>query len=116
MISHGTFILSTALQETGDTLTAVIRSLSDALASAADESPEKLRSLLKPTVHKRLFLSIGGKYMLTYSMTTAELLHNVPLVMVGTAPMILGLLVPGKVYGVLLLQSVSCFSSCLRGT
>lgn len=85
------------LQETGETLTTAIRSLADALAHAKNQSPKKLQEMLKPTDHKRMFLSVGGRYMLTYSMATANALHSVPLVVVLTAPFTMKLLFPQKV-------------------
>jgi hypothetical protein len=92
-------------QEIGDSLTGAIRSLADALAAAAaaaaaaanSSSQDTLQQLLKPTDHKRMFMSMGGTYMLTYSAAAAATLHNVPLVMALSAPAVLKLLAPATV-------------------
>jgi hypothetical protein len=44
-----------------------------------------------------MFMSFGGTYMLAYSMKTAATLHNVPLVMVLSAPAVLQQLAPATV-------------------
>jgi hypothetical protein len=86
------------MQETGDGLTGAIRYLADTLAAAANSTSESdLQQLLQPTDHKRMFMAVGGAYMLAYSMKTAATLHNVPFVMALSAPAVLKLLAPARV-------------------
>lgn len=85
------------VQETGETLTGAVRSLAEALATARQQSPDSLQELLGPKDHKRMFLSLGGRYMLTYSLDTAMMLHNVPLIFTLTAPWTLRLMNPALV-------------------
>lgn len=86
-----------ALQETGETLTAAVRSLGDALSSAAAAGDAPLASLLRPSDHKRMFFSVLGRAMVTYSADTANLLHTAPLVLALSAPAALKLLHPATV-------------------
>lgn len=104
------------LQETGESMTAAIRSLATALADAAAASeaaedttvdtstsqqqrqqPRTLKELLEPSDHRRNFVSAGASVMITYSSSLGRLLHNMPLVLVLTAPHTLQLLLPSTV-------------------
>jgi hypothetical protein len=63
-----------------------------------------LQELLEPQDHKRMFVSIAGTTMVTYSVAVAKLLHNMPLALVLTAPHTLQLLSPSTVrFGVCVL-------------
>lgn len=66
-------------------------------AAAASKQQPTLQQLLQPTDHKRMFVSIASVVMLTYSSKLARVLHNLPLVLVLTAPHTLQLLFPSKV-------------------
>eukprot|EP00882_Tetradesmus_deserticola_P031837 GHRQ01036012.1.p2 GENE.GHRQ01036012.1~~GHRQ01036012.1.p2 ORF type:complete len:207 (+),score=51.66 GHRQ01036012.1:404-1024(+) len=84
-------------QESGDSLTGAVRSLADTLAAAANSSSAAdLQQLLTPSDDKRMFMAVGGTYMLAYSTAAAATLHNAPLVMVLSAPAVLQLLAPSK--------------------
>lgn len=103
------------LQETGESMTAAIRSLATALADAAaaseaaedttvdtstsqqQQQPRTLKELLEPSDHRRNFVSAGASVMITYSSSLGRLLHNMPLVLVLTAPHTLQLLLPSTV-------------------
>lgn len=99
------------LQETGQSMTAGIRSLAAALSAAAAASdaagtgttgskqPQQptLQELLEPTDHKRMFVSIASSVMITYSSNAARLLHNIPLILALTAPHTMQLLTPSTV-------------------
>jgi hypothetical protein len=99
------------LQETGQSMTAGIRSLAAALSAAAASSDTAgtdttvskqqqqptLQELLEPTDHKRMFVSIASSVMITYSSKVARLLHNMPLVLALTAPHTMQLLTPTTV-------------------
>jgi hypothetical protein len=98
-------------------MTAAIRSLATALAdaAAASEAAEDttvdtstsqqqqqqqlrtLKELLEPSDHRRNFVSAGASVMITYSSSLGRLLHNMPLVLVLTAPHTLQLLLPSTV-------------------
>jgi hypothetical protein len=96
-------------------MTAAIRSLANALAEAATSSeaaedttvdtstsqqqqqPRTLKELLEPSDHRRNFVSAGASVMITYSSSLGRLLHNMPLVLVLTAPHTLQLLSPSTV-------------------
>lgn len=90
-------------------MTAAVRSLGTALAAAAAASeaggdtaaagarPPQLEELLSPTDHRRMFVSIGGTTMITYSSSLARLLHNLPLALVLSTPHTLQLLSPSTV-------------------
>jgi hypothetical protein len=102
------------LQETGQSMTAGIRSLAAALSAAAAASSDNagteiaggkqqqqqqptLQELLEPRDHKRMFVSIASSVMITYSSNLARLLHNIPLVLALTAPHSMQLLWPTTV-------------------
>lgn len=97
------------LQETGQAMTAAVWSLATALAAAAAASEAggdtaaagvrsaQLEELLSPTDHRRMFVSIGGATMITYSSSLARLLHNLPLALVLSTPHTLQLLSPSTV-------------------
>lgn len=102
------------LQETGQSMTAGISSLAAALSAAAatadpadapdgaagnnkQQQQPVLQELLEPAAHKRMFVSIASSVMITYSSNAARLLHNMPLVLVLTAPHTLQLLSPSTV-------------------
>lgn len=98
-------------------MTAAIRSLATALADAAaaseaaedttvytstsqqqqQQQPRTLKELLEPSDHRRNFVSAGASVMITYSSSLGRLLHNMPLVLVLTAPHTLQLLLPSTV-------------------
>jgi hypothetical protein len=99
-------------------MTAAIRSLATALADAAATSEaaedttvdtstsqqqqqqqqlRTLKELLEPSDHRRNFVSAGASVMITYSSSLGRLLHNMPLVLVLTAPHTLQLLLPSTV-------------------
>lgn len=102
------------LQETGQSMTAAIKSLAAALATAAAvpeatdtetstasaaarQQQPSLQELLEPSDHRRMFTSLAGAAMVTYSSSMARLLHNMPLVLVLTAPHTMQLLAPATV-------------------
>lgn len=103
------------LQETGESMTAGIRSLAAALSAAAavpdpadapsaagskqQQQQQTLQDLLEPADHRRMFVSIASSVMLTYSGAAAQLLHHMPLVLVLSAPHTLQLLSPSTVRG-----------------
>lgn len=119
------------LQETGESMTAGIRSLAAALSAAAavsepadapsaaaeaagskQQQQQTLQDLLEPVDHRRMFVSIASSVMLTYSGAAAQLLHHMPLVLVLSAPHTLQLLSPSTVRGVH--QLCSAHGPCLQ--
>lgn len=100
-------------QELGETLTGVIRSMSDELAARHAASPSlfapesqqqqsnagqtKLRRAQGQAVdepHKSFFFSLGGKLMVVYSLAAAQALHPVPLVLGLSLPWALAAAAP----------------------
>ena len=84
------------LQESGMTLTQVVRGYGSALTKAAAAGDTALDQLLHPPAdaHKAVFFSLAAWVMVTYDQATARLLHSVPLVLAVTAPIALNMLDP----------------------
>jgi hypothetical protein len=83
----------------GSVLTKVVKELSRTMAAA--DASGTLHQLLSPnaTSHKAIFFSLAGRTMITYSMATAKVLHQAPLALALTAPLVLGMLAPAQVRG-----------------
>lgn len=98
------------LQETGETLTGVVFSMSSTLSSA--QASGNLDTLLHPPSlddHKAMFFSVGSMFMITYSMTTARLLHNMALALVASMPVVLKMMAPKQVGHLSLTTAASHF-------
>jgi hypothetical protein len=92
------------LQETGHAMRAGIKSLGGVLAAAAEADAaagggSELQELLEPSDHRRMFVSIAGAIMVSYSAALARVLHTAPLLLVLTTPYVLPMLVPYTVSG-----------------
>lgn len=66
---------------------------------AAGAGKRRLQELLQPSDHRRMFMSVAGAYMVTYSSSLAKALHNAPLLLALSAPYALQLLSPATVSG-----------------